>query len=1839
MFGKSSGKKTMKWVTLLKDFKEKVGLSQSPASASTTPSSPPFRESSSNANYLSPFSQDFSLSPSRLHSVYGTEKSTCYHTKNGDLMFNDVNILWRISVGLDKHELELDFKRYWEEFRSSTSEKEKEKALNWTVEIFCRLEKQHKNVSQLISMLVETHIFSFVVGRAFVTDIEKLKLSSKTRSLEAEKVLTFFSETTKDGIRPGGNLLHAVEVLVSGPIDKQSFLDSGILCCLIHILNSLLAPNGGSHPKETNDNVELPPVDGSNNAETRPVRQLEVEGSVVHIMKALASHPSAAQSLIEDNSLQLLFQMVANGSLVVFSQYKEGLVPLHAIQLHRHAMQILGLLLANDNGCTASYIRRHHLIKVLLMAVKDFNPDCGDPAYTMGIVDLLLECVELSYRPEAGSIRLREDIHNAHGYHFLVHFALTLSKNRGGQTLYSNSPSDDSASESLHAAGGLEITNSIGKGGNDSPHSLSPTLSRLLDVIVNFAQAGPSDGPGSSGLKASKSSHPKPNGHGRSRTSSSDRIADDIWEKDNDKVKDLEAVQMLQDILIKAESTELQAEVLNRLFKVFSSHLENYKLCQQLRTVPLLILNMAGFPLPLQEIILKILEYAVSVVNIIPEQELLSLCCLLQQPITSELKHTILSFFVKLLSFDQQYKKILREVGVLEVLLDDLKQHKFLLGPEQLTVDHGELERKNSSSSFKKHLDSKDAILSSPKLLESGSGKLPLFEVEGTISVAWDCLVSLLKKAETNQASFRSANGVTFSLPLLASDVHRSGVLRVLSCLIIEDVKQAHPEELGALVEILKSGMVTSTLGSQYTLQDDAKCDAFGALWRILGANGSAQRVFGEATGFSLLLTTLHSFQSDGEQKNQPSISVCIKVFTYMLRVMTVGVSDNAINRTKVHTILSSQTFYDLLSESGLICVECERQVIQLFLELALEVVLPPFLKSEEATVSHTVENESGSFLLITPSGSLVPDKERVYNAAAVRVLIRALLLFTPKVQLELLNLIEKLACASYFNQENLTSVGCVQLLLEIIYPLLSSTSPLVSHALKIVEVLGAYRLSVAELRILVRYIFQMRLSSSGRCLVEMMERLILSENTGSEDVSLATFVELDMSKIGHASIQVPLGERSWPPAAGYSFVCWFQFRNLLRSPGKETEAPKTVSSRRHGMASGQQVGPQVLRIFSVGAVDNGSAFNAELCLQDDGLLTLATSNSSSLTFSGLEMEEGRWHHLAVEVLSPGSICFMYILGRGYRGLFQDTDLLQFVPNQACGGGSMAILDSLDTDLPLTSNMQKPETAGKQGISKVDHSGIVWDSDKLGNLSLQLWGKKMIFAFDGTSTEMFRASGTLSVLNLVDPLSAAASPIGGIPRFGRLLGDIYVCKHCVIGDTIRPVGGMGVVLALVEAAETRDMLHMSLTLLACALHQNPQNVRDMQKFRGYHLLALFLQRRMSLFDMQSLEIFFQIAACEASFSEPRKIRTVQNALSPGATVNETSFEDLNLSKFRDEFSSVGSQADMDDFSAPKDSFSHISELENTDMPETSNCIVLSNADMVEHVLLDWTVWVAAPIPIQIALLGFLEHLVSMHWYRNHNLTILRRINLVQHLLVTLQRGDVEVPVLEKLVVLLGVILEDGFLQSELELVVRFVIMTFDPPELTSRNHISRESMGKHVIVRNMLLEMLIDLQVTIQSEELLEQWHKIVSSKLITYFLDEAVHPTSMRWIMTLLGVCIASSPTFALKFRSSGGYQGLTRVLPSFYDSPDIYYILFCLMFGKPVYPRLPEVRMLDFHALMPSDSSCGELKFVELLESVIAMAKSTFDRIVMQSMLAHETGNLSQIGASLVAELVDGM
>lgn len=400
-------------------------------------------------------------------------------------------------------------------------------------------------------------------------------------------------------------------------------------------------------------------------------------------------------------------------------------------------------------------------------------------------------CFLLFLFVEAGSIRLKEDIHNSNGYQFLVQFALVLSdlhKNQALPSAYSVTTSEESSVLNLPKTSYKHEQRDYTDTDNISLQNLSPVLFRLLDVLVNLVQTGSSDLSSSCGKKGLKTTCGNLAGPYRSSTQSFVRTIEESWDKENAKVQDLKAIEMLQDIFLTSNSTELQAEVLERMFKIFSCHLDNYKLCQKVRTVPLFISKMTSLPASLQEIIFKILEYAVTAINCVPEQELLSLCYLLHSPITSSLKHAILSFFVKILSFDRQYKKILPEVGVLEVLIDDLKQHKLMTCVYSMGKNSVDLE--NIGSDIYKKYDNRDEFRSSPHLLGHVPEKFLMFEDKATVDIAWDCLSSLLKKSDANQSSFRSANGFTLVLPLLISDIHRSGVLRILSSLIIEDTKQ-----------------------------------------------------------------------------------------------------------------------------------------------------------------------------------------------------------------------------------------------------------------------------------------------------------------------------------------------------------------------------------------------------------------------------------------------------------------------------------------------------------------------------------------------------------------------------------------------------------------------------------------------------------------------------------------------------------------------------------------------------------------------------------------------------------------------------------------------------------------------------------------------------------------------------------------------------------------------------------------------------------------------------------------------------------------------------------------
>ncbi|XP_021770284.1 protein SPIRRIG-like [Chenopodium quinoa] len=807
-------------------------------------------------------------------------------------------------------------------------------------------------------------------------------------------------------------------------------------------------------------------------------------------------------------------------------------------------------------------------------------------------------------------------------------------------------------------------------------------------------------------------------------------------------------------------------------------------------------------------------------------------------------------------------------------------------------------------------------------------------------------------------------------------------------------------------------------------------------------------------------------------------------------------------------------------------------------------------------------------------------------------------------------------------------------------------------------------RLSPPELRLLIQYVLQMRLIDANHYLNNILGRLLFMEHLAYESASFAPCLEFDMSNMGHACILASLGERAWPPKEGYSFVCWFQYRGL-----------ESMQSEHEGTMK--------LRLFLVTSTDSEITF-VELFMQQDGVLSLATNNTLLLSSRSLGLEEGEWYHLAIvqsnrddvtakhfsgtvhiyvngklsdtaelaytpmlaerelqitigtpanharvsdlqwrlhscylfqEPLSADFISFMYTLVRGYKVLLQGSDISHSIFDDDGKGLRNSILDSSSDD-----GVGRLDTVEKVGRPEVDGSETIWDMKMLEKLWLQLFKKKLLCAFNAVRIEALPASHTLTLLNLVDPMSVV--PSTGIAHFGELYGDISICRRCIIGNVVCPVTGIAVILAIIESAETRNMLHIALTLFASALNQNSHRAEQMKACKGYQLLSLFLCRKIALFDMKCLQILFKIVVSE----DPPKVVDSQTIISSAKAMPQAISPEVDLAESQDSLSSMNYHGEIHDFSTNGEKTNHVNGYSNDTKATLLISGALSDADIVEHVLLDWTLWVAAPVSIQLEILDFFENMVSAYKFKDHNLSVLRERNVVQHLLAALHRDDIEVLVLEKFVILLAVILEHKFLDTELESVTSFVLTTFEPPEVMKPSQVTREVMSKRVSLRNILLETLIDLQVTIFSEELLEHWHKIVSSQLIAHFLDRAIHPTSMIWIITILGVCFTSSPAFPLKFESNGGYQALAHVLPSFHDFLDIYYTLFCLIFGKPIYPKLPEVGILDFEALMLNNEDFRDLKFASLLDSIVAMVKYVFDQLRVQPTLAQQALDIPQ-------------
>jgi hypothetical protein len=87
---------------------------------------------------------------------------------------------------------------------------------------------------------------------------------------------------------------------------------------------------------------------------------------------------------------------------------------------------------------------------------------------------------------------------------------------------------------------------------------------------------------------------------------------------------------VLQNFFLKSTVTSLRLKVLDCILSIYAANYVNYSLLQQFHTLAYFIELLESLSFELQDGVLRVLVFVVTVVNCVPFQELSSLSCLLQ---------------------------------------------------------------------------------------------------------------------------------------------------------------------------------------------------------------------------------------------------------------------------------------------------------------------------------------------------------------------------------------------------------------------------------------------------------------------------------------------------------------------------------------------------------------------------------------------------------------------------------------------------------------------------------------------------------------------------------------------------------------------------------------------------------------------------------------------------------------------------------------------------------------------------------------------------------------------------------------------------------------------------------------------------------------------------------------------------------------------------------------------------------------------------------------------------------------------------------------------------------
>nr|XP_033770548.1 WD repeat and FYVE domain-containing protein 3 isoform X3 [Geotrypetes seraphini] len=413
-------------------------------------------------------------------------------------------------------------------------------------------------------------------------------------------------------------------------------------------------------------------------------------------------------------------------------------------------------------------------------------------------------------------------------------------------------------------------------------------------------------------------------------------------------------------------------------------------------------------------------------------------------------------------------------------------------------------------------------------------------------------------------------------------------------------------------------------------------------------------------------------------------------------------------------------------------------------------------------------------------------------------------------------------------------------------------------------------------------------------------------------------------------------GERFFPPPSGLTYSTWFCIEHFSSPPSNHPVRLLTIVRRAN---SSEQ--HYVCLAIVLSAKDRSLIISTKEELLQNYVDDFSEESSfyeilpcCARFRCGDLILEGQWHHLVV-VMSKGmlknSTVALYIDGQLINSV-----KLHYVHSSPGGSGSanppvvstvytyigtppaQRQLSTLVWRLGPTHFLEEVLTAASVGATydlgpnyvgsfQAVHGVPCKDSkSEAGNASLVsiLPEEKVSFGLYALSVSSLTVARIRKVYNKLDSKAIAkqlaisshenATPVKLLHNSaGHLNGPARTIGAALIGylgvrtfvpkpvaSTLQYIGGAAAILGLVAMASDVEGLYAAVKALVCVVKSNPLASKEMERIKGYQLLAMLLKRKRSLLNSHILHLTFSL------------VGTVDSGHETSIIPNSTAFQDL-----------------------------------------------------------------------------------------------------------------------------------------------------------------------------------------------------------------------------------------------------------------------------------------------------------------------------------------------------------